>query len=150
MTARLERIDPDLFDQLRCASPIQQRAAARAACRFALDYNDLVGPIIDAGWEAMATARYGNSRPRQQLKAFVNQLETIERRVRDCVDNGQASQDQYVAAFRRARAANSIYYALSLNAFEAATESAYEANAATSDTAGLAQAISSALYVSQP
>jgi hypothetical protein len=149
MTARLERIDPDLFNRLRSASPIQQRAAARAACRFALDYNDLVGPIIDAGWQAIETAKYGNSRPREQLKAFVSQLEAVERRVRDCVDNGQASRGQYIAAFRRARAANSIYYALSSDAFEAATESAYEANAATSDNEGLARAIASALYVSQ-
>ncbi len=149
MTARLERINPDLFDQLRFASPVQQRAAARAACRFALDYNDLVGPIIDASWEAIETARYGDSRPREQLKAFVSQLEAIQRKARDCVEEGQASRSQYIAAFRRARAANSIYYALSSDAFEAATESAYEANAATSDLQGLVQAISSALYFSQ-
>lgn len=149
MTSRLERIDPELFDRLRRASPIQQRAAARAACRFALDSNDLVGPIIDAGWEAIESAEYGNSRPRAQLKAFVSQLETIERRARDCVDSGQASRGQYIVAFRRAHAANSIYYALSSDAFEAATESVYEANAATSDVQGLIQAISSALYVSQ-
>ena len=149
MTARLERINPDLFDRLRTASPVQQRAAARAACRFALDYNDLVGPIIDAGLEAMDTAKYGESRPRKQLEAFVSQLDAIQRKARDCVEDGQASRAQYIAAFRRARAANSIYYALSSDAFEAATESAYEANAATSDIQGLVQAISCALYISQ-
>lgn len=149
MTARLERINPDLFDRLRSASAIQQRAAARAACRFALDYNDLVGPIIDASWEAIETAKYGDSRPRKQLKAFVSQLEVVQGKVRDCVEEGQASRAHYIAAFRRARAANSIYYALSSDTFEAAIESTYEANAATSDIEGLVRAISSALYVSQ-
>jgi hypothetical protein len=149
MTARLERVNPDLFDRLRSASPVQQRAAARAACRFALDYNELVGPIIDAGWEAIETAKYGDSRPREQLRAFINQLEAIQRRARDCVEEGQASRAQYIAAFRRARAANSIYYALSSDAFEAAVESAYEANAATADIQALVQIISSAMYISR-
>jgi hypothetical protein len=149
MTTRLERINPDLFDQLRCASPMQQRAVAWAACRFALDHNDLVGPIIDAGLQALETAKYGDSLPREQLKAFVNQLEAIQRKVRDCMEEGQAPRDHYVTAFRRAHAAKSIYYALSSDAFEAAIESVREANAATSDTKGLLRALSSALYVSQ-
>lgn len=146
MTTRLKDINPDLCAQLKQASTAQQRAAARAACRFALDHTDLVGPIIDAGLEAMEAATYGDSRPRKQLKAFVSQLDNIQSKMRDCVENGLAAQANYIAAFRRARAANSIYFALGEDAYLAAAESVYEANAATSDPEGLVWVISSALH----
>ncbi len=45
--------------------------------------------------------------------------------------------ETYIAAFQKAHAVNSLYYALDADAFAAATESLYEAQAATEDLATL-------------
>ena len=60
----------------------------------------------------------------------------------------RAADSEYMRAFERARAANAIYYALSTDAWEAATESIYEATAATDQFEAIAEIVSQVLGTS--
>ena len=142
---RLELIDADLSARLERLSTTQQRAAALAACHAALERTGLSDPILDEGLEALEHARYGSSLLQKQIETFVASLDQVQWDLHDLMDEGRADEATYLAAFQRARAAHSVYFALDADPFRAVTESIYEANAAIGDLASLRATVLAAL-----
>jgi hypothetical protein len=68
-----------------------------------------------------------------ELKSLLDELDELAWDIQDEAEAGNVPWDRYSEAFARARAANSLLFALSPDPFVAATEAAYEANAATND-----------------
>ncbi|MBO1347964.1 MAG: hypothetical protein EBE86_011420 [Hormoscilla sp. GUM202] len=134
---RLELIDPELSAYLLSASIAQQRYAAAIACEFALAKTGISATIIDEGLEAIKGGVPGNEMLRSRLESFINQLDEKQWDLQEKMAEGKAQLETYIAAFQKARAVNSLYYALNPDAFTAATESLYEAQAATEDLATL-------------
>lgn len=142
---RLELLDPDLSALLKKADSSQLRTAAHMACRFALEKTSLSHQILDQGLEALELGNYGDDSLRTKLESFVNQLDEIQWNLQEKMDEGDTKLSTYLAAFHQARAANSLYFALDADALNAATESVYEAHAATDELATLKQRILEAL-----
>jgi hypothetical protein len=142
---RLKLIAPELSARLEQATSPQLRAVALAACRFALEHTSLADPTIKEALEALKNARYGDSGLREKLRLFVNSLDQKQWDLQDLMDEGKADQTSYLAAFQRARAANSLYCALDADDFSSATEAIYEANAATNDYTNLVARVLSIL-----
>ncbi len=147
---RLELLDKELSARLERASNSQLRKAAKVACRFALDRASASHPILDRSLEAIELGNYEDSTFTAQLESFVNQLDEIQWDLQEKMDEGNAELSAYLAAFQRARAANSVYFALNADALVAATESIYEAHAATDDLATLKENILAELNSEQP
>jgi hypothetical protein len=74
---------------------------------------------------------------RSEVKEVVERLDEKAFDMQDQVEAGKAEYDDYVRAFRRARAVASLEYALDPDAVTAAAESCYEAVAATDDVEAL-------------
>lgn len=142
---RLELVEPDLSAHLLTASVSQRRTVALIACRFALDVTHLNDPTIKEGLDALAMGKYGDTVLRKKLESLVTQLDEIQWDLQDLMDEGRTELSNYLAAFRRARAANSLYLAFSEDALQAATECIYEASAATDELATLKQLVLAAL-----
>ncbi len=134
---RLESLDPELSARLETASIFQLRAAALAACRFVLKNTNLNHPILDRGLEALELGNYSDDSLSAKLESFVNYLDELQWDLQEKMDEGRTEISTYLAAFHQARAANSVYFALNTDALNAATESIYEAYAATEELATL-------------
>lgn len=128
---RLELLDQSLARRIIESSPVEQRRVAVAVARFAIEHTSLEDPMVARGLDVLHAASIGDADLRREIMSRVEALDEIQWDLQDAVDEGRASEAEQLAAFERARAANSVYYALSLDPLEAALESTYEANAAT-------------------
>ncbi len=142
---RLELVAPDLSAQLRESDDASRRAAALAACHLALSRNHLAEPLVGEALAALEAGSGGGSQLKESLWRVVEKFDTDYFDLQDAADEGKATEPEYVAAFRKARAANALHCALSRSSFEAATESIYEANAAVEDLDALRAVIQDAL-----
>lgn len=138
---RLELLDQDLSALLQKASVSQQRNVALIASQFALERNSLNDPIVTQALKAMEIGNYDDESLREKIESLVNQLDEIQWDLQEKMDAGEAELSAYLTAFQQARSANSLYFALDTDAFNAATESIYEADAATDDLVTLKQRI---------
>jgi hypothetical protein len=146
---RLQLIDPDLSVKLERSGERGRRRAARAACEYALARVALTHQTLEAGFRALGAARFGD---RDTLAALEQLTEALDAEYFDLQERADASGDgqkAFLDAFKRARAANAVYFALKSDSLEAARESIYEANAATEDLAGLREAVLTAMTAEQ-
>ena len=127
----LDLIAPDLSSLLAQAPEDELRTVAFTACTTALEKNHLVDANIDQALQALKLRNYGDSLLRRELACLVERLDIEQWDLQDKVDEGQVDQAAYEAAFKRARAVHAVYFALDPDPFVAATESLYEATAAT-------------------
>ena len=141
----MELVAPDLSAKLRTADEVRRRKAALAACRFALDRNSLNDPILDGAFRELEGRRQPTALTRMTLEKLVQSLDEEYFELEEATKAGRAPAEQYLEAFRKARTANALYCALSFDSLGAATESIYEANAATEDLSGLRAAVLSVL-----
>lgn len=128
---RLEMLDLNFSDMLTKASKMQQRKAAKLACKFALERTQIQEPIVRQGLEALELGRYGDSSILAKLQSLANHLDEIQWDLQEKMESGGTDLSTYLAAFKRARAATALYFALNADALVAATESIYEAYSAT-------------------
>ncbi len=142
---RLEMIAADLSAQLRDCSDAGRRAAALAACRLALNRNPLDEPVIAEALAVLEAGGPAGSTLKASLWRLVEHLDADYFDLQDAADEGRSSQADFFGAFRKARAVNALYCALSRGSFEAATESIYEANAAVENLEALRVVIQDAL-----
>ena len=144
---RLDLIDPDLCARLEIVDKAALRRAAMAACNFALNCSDLAHPFLDQALQELSS----NSSPLSNLGKVLEQLvESLDEEyfdLRDAAENGKAEGVDWVVAFRKARAANSVYFAIGEDEYLAVAEAIYEANAATEDLDNLRQVVIEALEV---
>jgi hypothetical protein len=109
------------------AEPTLREAAERAA-RQAVKATDLVGDPIEGALAALQRHEYGNSQVRAALRAFTDELDNKAWDIQDRAEDGTASSEEYERAFRRARAATSLWCALDSDPSRAAKEATYEAS----------------------
>jgi hypothetical protein len=96
--------------------------------------------------KALESGIQGDPALRAALESLVSELDEIQWDLQRQFEAGLVEQAEYEAAFRRARAANALCCALDPDAFEAASQSVYEAHAAVGeDTAKLMNTISPVL-----
>ncbi|GEM_PF-1481126 len=138
---RLKLLDRDLSALLEKASVSLQRNAAIIASRFAIERTSLSDPIVDRALKAIELGNFSDDSLREKIESLLNQLDEIQWNLQDKMEEGETDISTYLAAFQQARSANSLYFALDDNALIAATESIYEADAATDDLATLKQII---------
>lgn len=142
---RLERLSPDLADRLRHASPPKQRAAALAACEFAVAHTKVEYAIVEKALKKVRAAGVLAPTERAELDALAAQLDEEYFVLQDAAEEGRASTEDYMRRFSEARAIAALSFVGGEDAFQAATEAIYEAAATTDDNEALTSIIQSAL-----
>lgn len=137
MENRLSLIAQDLSTRIYGEPAPIMRKIALIVSRFAINETRLRDPIIEEAFSALDTEVITNASLRERLGKFVERLDQIQWDLKELVDEGEIDKAEYLAAFSKARAANALYFALDPNEYIAATESIYEANAATNELATL-------------
>lgn len=145
MANRLSTIASDLAEDLERRPSTQLRKVATAAALLAVDRTKLVDPRLDAALAAMREGAAGNGAERSAASSVTEELDETAWDIQEKVDAGTQSQQAYLEAFRRARAAASVYFALDSNPLDAAREAVYEAEAAVGDLEAIRTAISPAM-----
>src|SRR5262245_36614904 len=130
------KLSPDCadLDALLAAAPDAARVQAGwEAAQWAIRHNDLSHP-------ALAQARLGG--PSESIAALAAKLDNHYFELQELLDEeGKGSKADVLAAFRRARAANALEFAVRGETGEAV----YEAAAATDDVRKLRQVVMEAL-----
>jgi hypothetical protein len=125
---------PDLVDAVRSADDERRRRAALAGCRFAVERNGLAQePAIADALRALTAGAVGDVPERQAVRELTEQLDNAAWAIQERVEAGEASDADYIATFKRARAAAAVEFAFEADAETAAMESLYEAHHATQD-----------------
>jgi hypothetical protein len=138
---RLEFIDAEQSEMLKQATIVEQRNAAKVACKFAIECTSLSHPILDEGLQSLDKNRYGDFSLLNKLQSLVDRLDEIQWDLQEKMGEGSIELSDYLAAFHTARAVNSLYFALNADPFVAASEAIYEAQAATDELVTLKQKI---------
>lgn len=133
MTWRLNTIAPDLVEQLEREPEPRLRTMAEGVVDAALRDAEIRSETVDSALAALRAGRYGESDERSATKALADELDEAAWDIQERVDAGEAEQEDYLSAFRRARAATALWFALDDDPLTAAMEAAYEARAATDD-----------------
>jgi hypothetical protein len=133
MTWRLNTVAPDLVERLEAEGQPELRRLTANVVEAALREQDVRDESVDRGLEALRAGRFGGTEDRAAVKALADRLDELAWDLQEQVDAGEAEQDDYLAAFRKARAATALWFALDPDARSAAIEGVYEAQAATDD-----------------
>lgn len=141
MTIRLETVAPDLVEVLERLTTSELRSIAIEVSEWIVRQVGLADPRADAALTALRADVTGTSAVQDRLKVLVDDLDERAWDLQDKVEDGSATQEQYLHAFALARAAASVRFALESDALESALESVYEAQAATGDVAGVRRII---------
>jgi hypothetical protein len=135
MNWRLGTIAPDLVEQLEGESDQRLRRVTEAVVPTALTAASVDDDRSDRALAALRAGRYGDSEERAAMKTLTDELDEVAWDIQDRTGAGEADEVDYLAAFRRARAAMALWFALDDDPAVAAMESIYEARAATDDQA---------------
>ncbi len=135
MTWRLETIAPDLVERLEGEPEPRLRAVAEGVAAAALRATGVSDERIDRALAALRAGDYGDLEQRKAVKALADELDEAAWDVQERMDAGEGDQDEYLTAFRRARAVTSLWFALDSDPMVAAMEASYEARAAADDAA---------------
>jgi hypothetical protein len=129
---RLETLSPDLARKLEGASVAKQRAAALAACQFAISHAQVNHPLVKNALQRVRAASVLTPEEKAGLDGLAAQLDEEYLAMQEAADKGRVSTADYMRLFGQARAVAALSFAGGEDAFHAATEAIYEA-AATSD-----------------
>lgn len=130
MTHRLGSIAPDLLDELEAQSERRLRRTTAAIVRLAVTSNDLTEEAAVAGLAALQHGRFGETEVRSAVISLAERLDNVAWDLQEDLERGSVFEDAYLTAFRRARAAACLGFALDSSAISAALEAIYEAQAA--------------------
>ena len=126
MTDRLRTIAPDLLQELSDASSVTQRMVASAIVQHVLRVAGVDGHEIDDALNALSQEDFGEGRHFSALRSLVESLDERAFDICDLLEEGEASEVEYLVAFRSARAANALEAALNVDPLAAAADSLYE------------------------
>ncbi len=149
MTSRLSTVAVDLVHQLESLPPGVLRLVAADAASIAVERTQLADPRLRLGLEALSASDSGMASARRAVEQLTQELDERAWDIQELVDAGAASEEAYVEAFRQARAAAAVGYALNPDPRTAALESVYEAQAALVDLGAVRMAVAIAI-ASQP
>ncbi|MEU6130989.1 hypothetical protein ABZ805_17610 [Saccharopolyspora sp. NPDC047091] len=145
MVNRLSLIDPALLERIEAVGPDVQRTLARAVALAAIEHTRLdderLTPVIE-----QLRAPADEAPDLATASAAVDDLDNAAFDAQDRFDSGLGTEEDYVRAFTRARAASAALAAFGDSSAEAASDALYEAyHAADENMAVLSSAIESAL-----
>jgi len=141
--SRLDTVSSCLSEEIRSASPAEQRHIALAVARHALLAVAFRHPLVDEVLAGTQAAAEGSVAVLPSLDALVETLDEAYFTVSEQPPPQRASQRAVLEAFSRARAVSALAFAIGPSPLEAALESAYEAHAATEDLPGITAIIRS-------
>jgi hypothetical protein len=127
MGGGLSLVSPRLAAACDEASEPELRAMAEVGCRLAVARSELNGPEVAAALAALLDGRFGAGPERESLAGVVDGLDKEAFDLQDAVEEGRATEDEYVEVFHRARAATSLLWALHADARTAVDNALYEA-----------------------
>lgn len=133
MSTRLDTRAADLARAIEAASPDAQRRVAVGLAELALARVPVDEPAVRDALQALRSGRWGDGAERRAAEQLAERLDESAWNVQDRVEEGNADESEYVAAFTKARAVSALAFALAPEASTAALETAYEAEAATED-----------------
>lgn len=123
---RLRTVDADLAEMIERADESQCRRAGVVAAQFAAEHVGLDDSTAYEALGAVGEGRHGDTPERAALKALVVALDELQWKLQDRLGAGQATADEHLIAFRRARAASAIVSAGETDSRVAASEAIYE------------------------
>ena len=129
---RLETLSSDLAAKVQRASAAKQRAAALAACDFAITHAKVEHPLVKQTLQKVRAEGILTPEERAELDALTEQLDEEYFALQEAAEDGGATIADYTRVFGQARAVAALACAGGDDAFQAATEAIYEA-AATVD-----------------
>ncbi len=141
--SRLDTVSSALSEQIRNASPTEQRRIAIAVARHALLAIAFRHPLVDEVLAGAQAAADGRSAVLPSLDALVETLDEAYFTLAEQEASLPVSPGAVLEAFSRARAVSALAVAIGPSSLEAALESAYEAHAATEDLTGITAIIRS-------
>jgi len=141
---RLDTVAPEVVEILDSVSHDSRRRVAIGIAEWVVDGVQPEGREVSNALEALRSGNYGESPTRIALEGLLERLDIVAWDVQDKIGVSTTEED-YGQAFFKARSVHALWFALSLDAEEAAYESAYEAEAATEDEEGLRQTVISLL-----
>jgi hypothetical protein len=136
----LDSVSPELADQLRSTGRDELRRIATAMGDLAAKEVSLSDPRLDRALAALRGGP-GGGKEKVELQALVDELDEAAWQIQARVHSGQAPEDEYLKAFRKARAASAVAFALDPDPRTAATEAIYEAQAALGDVSPVRAAV---------
>lgn len=128
---RLATLSAPLAEQILASSTQGRRAAALAACEFAVSRSGLNDSVVS---ESLATLRAGLTVPPEQRDRLAAAVEVYDERyfaAQEAADGGSGTAAQVLRAFAMARAVASLSFASSGDGPEPVAEAIYEATATT-------------------
>jgi hypothetical protein len=145
MPSRLSTAAPDIALRLEGAEFHRLRHVAEAMASLAVAQTGQSDTRLVAAIALMKQSMFGDSPERTRVQLLIEELDEAQWDLQERVDSGTASQEQHLKAFRQARAASTVWFALADDPLEAALESVYEANAAIADLSIVKQAVDAVL-----
>jgi hypothetical protein len=148
MSTRLETRSAELSQLIEAADADPQRriavkVAEAALAAVPLDEAELAPALAD-----LTAGRWGGAGA-QAATTLTDRLDDLAFDLQDEVDEGTAEQVEYLEAFRRARAASAVAFALDADPRNAALEAAYEAEAATENLELIRRIVNDVLGIEQ-
>ena len=139
---RLENSAPDLYSALSKSSGAELRSIALSVCTMAVSQTELAFPIIGKVMQHLRNGEQVSDQLHSELKQLVVSLDDkyLPEDLEEDVDHDASAELFFV----QARAASAVLFALSDDTFVAASESTYEALAATEDVDEIARIIATA------
>src|SRR5437868_3067467 len=123
---RLETISSDLAIQLQSATEAKQRAAALAACEFALAHAKIASPVIDEAVQRLSRNLL-TAENIAQIESLAARLDQEYFDLQEAAEEGHAAPAAYLERFSEARAVAALVFACKEDAPEAAADAIYEA-----------------------
>lgn len=145
MISRLATIAPDLVASLEHGQPHRLRLVAASAAGLAVERVRLSDPRLDAALGALREGRLGDTSERTGVQCLAREIDEIAWDAQESAEAGGGPREAYVSAFRKARAAAAVGFALEADALTAALEAVYEAHAAVKDPEALRSVVMTAL-----
>jgi hypothetical protein len=113
-----------------------------AVCEFSLNQTGVRNPEVVEALTVIRDEEEPSEALRLRLETLVQSLDDEQWTLQDKVDLSEATKEEHLAAFGRARAVNAVLCALEPDPLTAAAEATYEAIAATDDKVGIRDLIS--------
>jgi hypothetical protein len=142
---RLDSLLPDLALKLQHASPAKQRAAGLLACEFAIAHAKIEHALVASALNKIKTRGVLTVKERVELDAFTARLDREYFDLQRAAEEGEATTEQYLRVFEKARAVAATSFAGRENSLEAATEAICEALATVDDKSELVALVEAAL-----
>lgn len=133
MEYRLQLIAKDVLGELVSADGSRLRRVAAAICKFAIERAGLESHLVNEAMRYLVSGQAVPMRIRTDLEDLVDQLDETYFDLKEVAEATNKGDETWHPMFHKARAAAAVLFACEEDPLRAASESAFEANAAAHD-----------------